>query len=365
MSTENENLVEIEILTPEQINLLPEEVKENVVYLTENANIKDLKVLNPIVSKLLKIKTESLNLKLIPKDEEGNFNKENIKEYKSLKSSIGSFNTSLRDSATELKRELKKPYAALLDIEKVFKNISSQISENIKNTFSEYEEAEAEKKRIAKEKKDAILNAKVAEAEAEAEKAKLVNKKAETYNAIKYEKIAEGIVSKTTNLINSANELELQKQLDFLQNKINFGDLIFGYDLSILDMNVQTELRQYFASSVHNSKTLLEGKLEALKNQKQLDIQEAISNPKNTVEQIREVEKQVDEIIEKSPLPPPPSFNQVEVYTEEFRSLNDSEFKSYIEKEKRKLKMLIEARIKIQGPSKYLIDLLNEPFTNN
>jgi len=354
MSKENTEVTELEILTPEQIKALPETVKENVVYLTENATAGQLSKINPIVNKLLDIKSEANKLVFVSIDD-----KESIDAYKSVKSSIGSFNSLLKKSAGPLKKDLKKPYDAVLAIEKTFKTISDETKESITEKFSDYEAEVLRKKEEAQAKKDAALNAKVAEAEAAAEEANLKNKKSTIYNTIKYEKIGAEINDKTTELINTANEENLNLHLKNLK-AWNFGNIIFGLEFDILDNDVQTELRQYFATSIHNQTKALENKIEAVVTKRKLDAQEAIANSKNAVEQVQEVAAKIDEAIPPTDMPLPPTANQVEVYTEEFRSLNDKEFLNYILKESKKLKQLIVSRLKSHSSSEELFFLYNK-----
>lgn len=359
MSKKNTEVTELEILTPEQIEALPSTVKDNVVFLTENATAGQLSKINPIVSKLLNIKSEADKLVFVSIDD-----KESIAAYKSVKSSIGSFNTLLKNSAGPLKKDLKKPYDAVLAIEKTFKTISDETKESIVKKFADYEAEIVRKREEAQAKKDAALNAKVAEAEAAAEEANLKNKKSTVYNTIKYTRIAEEIVGVTTEMINSSNEETLKNHLKGLKTNITFSDVIGVLEFNILDADVQTELRQYFATSVFNVIKSLEDKIEALANKRKLQDQEAIANAKNSVEQIEEVATKIDKYIPPTDMPLPPSANQVEVYGGEFKSLSDDEFINYIIKEKDKLIYLVKSRINIKGQTNELINLLEKlnPF---
>lgn len=361
MSNQIENQ-ELEILTEEQINKFPEKVKEEIVYLTENVRPKELAKLNPIISRLLNIKDRVEKLEFIPADEEGKFDVDNIKEYKSIKSEIGSFNGDLGRAGKALKKPYNDIKSAIVAIEKTFKSISDETKEQILTKFSDYEE---EQKRIAKEKeerKNKALLDKISNAENAAAEAKKANEKSTVYNKIKYELITEKIVNNVNNLILNANEDVLNRTLSELENNMTFENLTKDVDFEILDVEVQAELKQYFIQSLNNSKTLLKNKLTSLLNEKELMISKAKSE-NDSVDDLNNAAKEIDSKIEKDDsLPDPPS--AVEVFDPKtFNTLTAQEFYSFIFKERNKIVKILEARLTALPQEAYLTKLI-EQFNN-
>src|SRR5690606_9473270 len=107
MTTKSE-VAEIEVLTPEQMNALPKDVKKNVLALSKDMRSKELIILNPLVTRLLSLKERAAAL-TITKDEDGNIVPECIEEYKAVKADQRTFNG---DLGREMKT-MKAPYAAI------------------------------------------------------------------------------------------------------------------------------------------------------------------------------------------------------------------------------------------------------------
>lgn len=209
MGTKNE-VKEIQILSDEQIKALPDTVKENVVFLTENMPPKELMVLNPLVTTLLDLREKADKLKL-EKEEDGSFKKDSIKEYKEVKAEQRSFNGTLKKTAKEMKDPINKIRAGIIEIEKTFKAESDQIKEDFEEKFAEYEKEQAEKARIAKEKKDAAMNAEIEKANEETEKLRLQQKKMNMYNDIRNVEINQKITDRVADAIEESNESTLER----------------------------------------------------------------------------------------------------------------------------------------------------------
>lgn len=346
MSTKTEELKELEVLTPEQIEVLPEEVKENVVYLTDNMNTKDLMVLNPIVKELLAIKDDVDNLEMKPIGEDGKYDKENIQTFVDAKKRIRSFRSNLKSSATTLKEPYLAIQKSVIAIEKSIKAEADEAYEKAEKTFAEYVKYEEDLKAERQSKKDAALQAKVDEANSAAEEANAKMEKTNIYNKIKFDLINAKVVEATQDALLNGNK----QRLEFLKSEFEAHDYhsaISGIDDSILDEEVRLELQAYYDKSVKNSIGLINDKLKSI----QTEIDNKILSSGNKTEEVKEVPL--------VPVPPVPEVN--------YNDFSDEELVNHISEKALKLLTLTQDRIKLNpscSPKIYdlrniLSDLLN------
>lgn len=283
---------EIEIFTVEQLNVLPEEARVSIINLESNLPQKELLILNPLVSELLKIK-ELTKIKYVPLPEEPTkediaAHKENIEEFKAAKKSI----TALTQQNSKAKSAIKGPLDLLgkqvLTIEKSVKAIADEVLASIELTFKPYIDAEAEKARIAKEKKEAkekeAINKLTEENNAQAN----AFKKSQLITFLKYEMLAD-TKTEVNNAIENYSLDRLFSVRDMLSLK-TFEQYAVDKDLSLLEAEELEEIKLSFAKEIGLFRSNINVKLEALQLEKD---NEKLSD---TVEHLEEAKI----------LPPPP-----------------------------------------------------------
>jgi hypothetical protein len=360
--TENKEVVEIEILTPEQIESLSKTVKENVVFLTENMNVKDIAVLNPMVSELLKLKDEASALKMLPVNEEGEYDKDNIQEYTTLKVKLGKCNASIKAAGKKMKENPAKKQKAIIAIEKDFLNQVTELQTTIQTEFKTYlDELEKDKAAKLKAKEDA-LNAEIIKANSQKDEVLNNAKKTEIYNTIKFTLIGEQITEKVNGLIVSANEQSLKNELEILDNT-GWDNTVGELDYSVLENEVLAELRTKLATSVYNATLLIEDKLNSIKNEKDLMISKS-KEQVDPVANLEETAKMVEHHFPSSSVPAPPSMNVVQAVKSVDEDMTDEEFVNYIKLQTTKLRKLVNNRIG-SAPApvlKTLVDYVNQCY---
>lgn len=337
MSTKENKEAVVEVLTKEQIEKFPKDIRANIETLSTGSRPGELAEFNPLVSGLLELKEIVSKLELKPAGEDGKFDKENIQEFTDAKKSIRSYNGNLGRVAKALKAPRIAENKALKAIEDTFKNESKSLMEKAEEIFKPYVDAEEERKRIAQEKKDAALNAKMEEQNKIIEEQKLKQKISETVNKIKYDLIAEQITNKSNDIIVNGNESLIQSFYNGLD--VSFEDFVSGYDLSIIDNDIVFELKTAHAKAVNNARAVVNQKLEAIRIEKE---NEALKLKEELKKQFEEEHKEkvsntqtlptppVTPMPIPSSVPPPP-----EMYSEEdlFKDLMDihSKVKKYVE----------------------------------
>ena len=328
MGTKKEEVKEIEILTEEQIAALPDSVKENVVFLTDNLPNKELIQLNPLVSELLSLKDRGNKLRL-EKTEDGEFKKESIEEYKGVKADQRSFNSQLKKTAKAIKDPINKIRAGVIEIEKTFKAESDQIKEDFEEKFKEYEDIRAEKARIAQEKKDAAMNAEIEKANKEVEEQRLKHRKMEIYNDIRNGKINAEITDKTADAVDDYSEEALLNFQTKLSQK-SWEDII-PEDINELNDEVVEELKATFEKSKERAAKSIAKKLDQFQEDKLKLRQEAIKDHSPS---------------EPEPLPPVPKLEPVDL-----KRTTKSEFVKKVLFRIEALEIAVDIRIKQEGIS--------------
>lgn len=316
MSTEENKVTEVQLLTEEQINLLPAEIKKNVIFLTKKLDSKALVKLNPIVKDLLDMRELEKDLILMPMNKDGDFNVDNIKEYMSLKTSVGSFNSKLKSSAKELKEPYAKVQKGIIAVEKTLLAEAAKIKESIVERFSLYEADKIKKAKEAKEKRDKKLLDKIKKEEEEKEEAQATLKKSTVYNTVKYEIVNKKFTEDVSEAVLNDNALSLKMKLRVLESS-TYDKVILDNDVTVLDIEVQAELQEYYISSKAKGIASIKARLEAIS----LENKNLVLETKN--ETIKEVHNETREFNHvptgggfqksaKPTTPAPPRFETIE-----------------------------------------------------
>lgn len=286
---------EIEIFTLEQLDVLPQDAKTSIIHLGNNLPSKELLVLNPLVTKLLKIK-ELAKIKYVPlpddaTKEQKEAHKASVEEFKKAKSQI----TALKNQNKEAKSAIKKPLDLLgsqvLTIEKSINAIALEVLTSIEKTFKPYLDA-------AKEKKDAATKAKeekANEAINTLSDANLVQanqfKKSQLTTFLKYEMLTD-----TKTEVNNAIENYTLDKLFIVRDSLKlktFETFATGQDLTLLDGEELPAIKIFFTAEIDLLIKNINVKITALQ------LEETNKNLTNTVENQTEQ-------LEAIKLPPPP-----------------------------------------------------------
>lgn len=329
MSTQKENkstkVTEITVLTEEQIIALPDTVKDNVVFLTEKLGSKELITLNPIVVELLTLRELNENLILMPKNSKGDFNEDNIQSYKDLKARTKTFNTIIKSSAKELKSEPAKITKGIIAIEKTFLEENKIIQDAAFKKFEEYEAEVSAKAAIAKAKREKKIQDALDLEKKLKDEANLGLAKSTVYNKVKYEIISKKYIEDVTDAVLNFNEIKLINLRDELQ-KTTYESLIKNEDISVLDKDVATELKEYWVANSTKATASINSRIESIKKEKENDILQAKNETitetvKNTTEVIGSAMSNnqatsngggFQQTTYKPTLPPPPMFQDIE-----------------------------------------------------
>lgn len=182
-TTEKNKVAEITVLTEEQINALPQKTKDDVIFLMEHLPASGLLKLSKLGEELIEMKKLASELKYIED------NKENLQDYKNIKSKVKNFRARL----PEVKKELKGPLDAMgkkiLSVEKIIKSEADSYLDIIDKTFKPYLDAEAKKKADKEKKKEEERNKAIKEANDAATQAQKLAKRGQLYNDIRYQTI--------------------------------------------------------------------------------------------------------------------------------------------------------------------------------
>lgn len=289
---------EIEIFTLEQLNILPEEARVSIINLESNLPQKELLILNPLVSQLLKIK-ELTKIKYVPLPEEPTkediaAHKENIQEFKDAKKSI----TALTQQNSAAKSAIKGPLDLLgkqvLTIEKSVKKIADEVLAEIELAFKPYIDAEAAKAETARIKREEKANEAInALSEQNATQANAF-KKSQLITFLKYEMLEE-----TKQEVQNAIENYTLDKLFLLRDSLplkTFDSFTVGKELNLLDETEFTAIKDSFAKEIGLFRSNINIKIEALQLEK-------------TNEKLADVVEQQTEQLRALP-PPPPSMTE-------------------------------------------------------
>lgn len=314
-------VIEVEILTEEQINSLPEIVKENVTFLTKELSSKELVRLNPLVTELLTIRDLEKELDLMPLNSEGKFNKENIAEYKSLKAKIRSFNASTGKELKSIKEPFLKVQKGFVAIEKALKSEAMIVAEVVTEKFQTYEDAQILLAQERQKKKDAVLLAEIEKEKEASASANMQLEKSNLYNKIKYDIVNSLINEKATEIVANGNEDSIKSTAMIIIER-EYTDLTKGLNIAILDETIILELKEYFVKSKENALKILKSRLDTIRIEKENIALEAQKRVVRTIDSAEDIAA-----IEIKPIaPPPPTFTNIPqcVSNIEFADFKDS-----------------------------------------
>jgi hypothetical protein len=313
MKKESE-VVEIEILTPEQIETLPDTVKTNVTFLTKVLSGAELVKLNPLVTTLFEVRLENTNLSMMPVNDKGEFNVDNIQTYKDLKAKTKSLNATVGKEIKDIKEPILKIQKGLVAVEKAIKGEVKNELDSLMLKFNSYEEKVIAKALEAKAKRDAKLIQAVADANEQSQKATSQLEITNLYNKIKYDIINGKITTVATDVSLNGNNILVTET----KNKIygySYDVMILGEEFSILDDELQAELKEHFIKAKSNALIIL-GRREVaivLENANiALEAKNELLNEKPATVPVNEIEVVSETIADMPGVPPPPSFQTIE-----------------------------------------------------
>jgi hypothetical protein len=305
-------VVEIQILTPEQIEALPAEVKTNVTFLTEVLNSSELVKLNPLVTELLEVRVANKKLVMMPLNAKGEFDKDNIQSYKDLKSKTKSLNASTGKEIKDIKEPVMKIQRGLVAIEKAIKSEIKTELESLIEKFMPYEAEVIKKRDDALAKKNAAILKAVEDAKAESLKANMQLAKTNLYNKIKYELLNANITDVSIDVSINGNKILVTETLTKITN-YKYETIISELDLSILDETIQAELKEHYVKCKTNAITVLNRRVGAIDVEEQ-NIALTAKNEvlkETPVVAVNEIEV-IAETVSSVPTPPQPKFTSIE-----------------------------------------------------
>jgi hypothetical protein len=279
MSTETkEEVQELVVLTPEQIEELPTTVKENVVFLTEKVGTSDLMELNPMVSELIEIREQGKGLIFAGTNDAGEYSKSNIQDFVDVKKRIRTFRAKVGKVAKILKVEPTKINKAIIAIEKAFIAEATAVYDNAEKLFEPYIMAEEEKALAKQKAKDQALLDKIAEEKAGKDEAEEKLAKSNLYNKIKYELITGLITEKVSEAISLGSEQHVQ-DIKARIDSYSYELITTGVDDSILDEDVVGELKHFYVNAKQKALVMINGRLDAFAKERENIILESNQRP--------------------------------------------------------------------------------------
>ena len=324
----NTEIKETEKLTLEQIEKFGV-VKENYKFLTTRLTGEDLNNFNPMVLELLNLQDYANNLKLIPADEKGEFDKENIQLFTNTKKAIGTYNSSVRSSSKKLKEPQTKVNKAIIAIEKQFLEDAGKVMEQIVLEFKPHLDLVAQKKL----KKEALKNKALIDAadeankQAEIERAK--NRVVGIYNEVKYERIVQNVTTAASNVATNGNKDLIERKLKEIAS-YTMDSLTADLDLSLLSVEQKNDLISTLSASKVNAKSILDLRLASIESEKKLIALEAQKEVYETpVAKIDEAVNLVKTVMGDIPLPPGHNL-PIEVLSDNQQELSHDDFLAHI-----------------------------------
>lgn len=283
----------IEVLTPEQIKILPKQAKEDIVFLTEVVGAKQLAILNPLASGIIDIRTSA---KLLKYDAEKEGNEQ---EFTDIRKNIRTYRAALPKEFKSIKEVPTKINKACVAIEKALKQEADDIMELVELKGKPYADAKAEKDRIAQEKKDELANKAINEANASANEAQAKAKVSALYSKIRYEIIAKISRDATSSTLKSS-EVTLQTEQDELL-RLTYKDALQNngveeVELDILSIEQRTLLIDAYNDEISLAKDLYSAKLDQYANDRKHVVESA-----KTEQKIETLENPLPQQIEEAP----------------------------------------------------------------
>jgi hypothetical protein len=198
------------IYKAEEFDALPLETQKMIKSLSDDLNVKQLSVFNPLVEAMAII--EGFNELSYEAD-----NEECIEQYKEAKKFVGSFNSSTKKAKSTLKKPFLETGKKLDKIEKTFLERAKEVMEKVNEEFKPYLDEKAEKARLAEEKKNKASLDKIAELNEQSVEQSLVIERSKIYNSYLNfnQSMLDGIIEK----VDSYSEDALKTLLEGLNEK--------------------------------------------------------------------------------------------------------------------------------------------------
>lgn len=281
MAKTSKQEVEIEIFSQDQLSVFNPEVQLDISYLSENLPAKELKALNPLITKLISIQNYKESVKYNPENK-----KESVELYKEAMKDLKETNKVITDTKSAIKRPLDELGKKVLSIERFSKSIVQDVISDIDKEFEQYVKEEEERKRIAKEKREAKQAEELKKLEDANKEQTQMLLKTNLLNKLKYE-IPDAFTQEVMKGIVSYSKDALEKL------KVNYeGENIFdSYHKKEDPNNLLSEeekevVKAIFDKKISDSLVLINNRIE------QLNLEETIEVEKKAEE--RAVEKNSD-----------------------------------------------------------------------
>jgi hypothetical protein len=301
MSTKKANKNEVTVLSVEQIENFPKDVKKDIIFLQDSVQPGELAEFNPIVADLLLLEERGKKIKLISADEEGKYNKENIQDFVDLKKDIRTYRALVKEIAKKLKAPRTLENKALIKIEKTFVNMATDVYDIAEKEFSTYVKEELAKKEERQKKKDAELLEAVKEANEAAAAANKKNEVSQIFNKLRFELISKITENASEEVHSSSLERLTQYKCELVA--LNVETLSKDVDSSVLDETMIAEIDVALKSTIKTALMIVDNKISLFEVEKESIVREAVENSKKEV--VKEDEVVVVEEIKAVPLPPP------------------------------------------------------------
>lgn len=257
---------EIIIFTDDQLEVLPQETKEVIIGLTHNLPANELKVLNPLIVELLKIK-ELTKIQYVPLPddptaEQKEAHAKSVEKFKAAKKALIEFGKKNADAKTKIKGPLDLLGKEVLKVERSLTTIKDEVLTAIETTFKDFIEAEKEKAAAALEKRNAKAAAAVAALSEENVEKDNIIKKGALMTFLKYE-ILEGTKADVALAIEKFSLDEVFKLRDGLAMR-TFENLAFGKELTLLDEEELASVKKNFENEIAGFTLNLNNRITAL-----------------------------------------------------------------------------------------------------
>jgi hypothetical protein len=267
---ETKEIKEIEIFTMEQLEILPQEAKDSIINLGNNLPQKELLVLNPLVTELLKIK-ELEKLKYTPLAEDATKeqiaeHKANIEEFKAAKKCISALTSQNALAKKSIKGPLDLLGKQVLNIEKSVNTIAKEVLDAIELTFKDYIDAEKEKAAIALAKREAKATEAINKLTEQNTAQANIFKKSTLVTFLKYEMLGE-TKTEVNNAIENYALDNLFSVRDMLALK-TWEHFTQGQELTLLEEQELIDLKAFFEKEMTLFKSSINVKITALQLEK-------------------------------------------------------------------------------------------------
>lgn len=276
---------EIEIFSLEQLEILPQTAKDSIVFLTDKLPQKELLILNPLVTELLKIKElEKLTYTPLPEEptkEDKEAYKLVIDKFKEAKKSISALTSQNALAKKSIKGPLDELGKKVIAIEKSVNTIAKEVLDAIELTFKPYLDEEKIKAAAALAKREAKATEAINTLTTQNTIQSNLFKKSTLITFLKYEMLEE-TKTEVNNAIANYSLDKLFGVRDMLTLK-TWEQFTLGQQLELLEETELTDIKASFDKEFLLFKTNINTKITVLElektNEKLVEQVEAIETP--------------------------------------------------------------------------------------